>query len=547
MVRVDEYPDGLRALWLDVAARWKQTLAEHRWLRVPPLPLVQVTLVITLLTVLMPATPRAATEDDWEIPNGHFFTQTGSRDAGLGFAITNDGGLAFWSEYQRLGGVAALGYPISHRFEWEGALAQATQRAVLHWQPAQRKASLGNLFDVAQARGKDPWLSVYRGVPMSGAWPEEAALTAKQVRVKRMALLDADPALKDHYQQTAGTEAVLGLPTSPVQDFGDFTAIRTQRSVLRHWKAGDPSRGIGPGETRTGNAGEDIRAAGLLPAEATAPQPAPVGAPPQRPITAAPLSLVRDPLREPLPFLSTATTHPLKLLAPDAERWAGERQGIAAVAVFDMQQRALYLRNENTALRSASIIKVPVMLWTLERARRAGRAPTADERKLMDAMVRFSDNAATSVLLSRGGGAITLQRYLDSLGLKATRIDGESWGFSTTTASDMATLMVRLHLKQILTPALCDLALGLMRNVTPEQRWGISAGLPPGAAVALKNGWYPEDDGSIWRVHSIGSVAADGKSYALAVLTAYPQTLGMDYGQLTIAGVAERVAKALLK
>jgi hypothetical protein len=57
---------------------------------------------------------------DYAIPNGHFFTQTNGHPAGThpsGFSVTNEGGVRFWSEFQRLGGVQVVGYPMSRRFD----------------------------------------------------------------------------------------------------------------------------------------------------------------------------------------------------------------------------------------------------------------------------------------------------------------------------------------------------------------------------------------------------------------------------------------------
>ena len=39
--------------------------------------------------------------------------------------------MRFWDEFQRLGGVDALGYPISRRFTWKGFTVQAMQKGVL--------------------------------------------------------------------------------------------------------------------------------------------------------------------------------------------------------------------------------------------------------------------------------------------------------------------------------------------------------------------------------------------------------------------------------
>ena len=80
-----------------------------------------------------------ATGADYDLPNGagHFYTQTNA-GAGpqYGYRITNDGGVNFWSEFKRLGGVDALGYPVSQRFTLDGFMVQATQKVIMQWRPA---------------------------------------------------------------------------------------------------------------------------------------------------------------------------------------------------------------------------------------------------------------------------------------------------------------------------------------------------------------------------------------------------------------------------
>src|SRR5690349_21073659 len=103
-------------------------------------PLAALLLALTLLTGLasdasaQTAIPRQ-TLRDYDVVNGHFFTQAGSAGGDAGYAIADEGGIPLWSEFQRLGGVAALGYPVSRRFQWEGFVVQATQKAVLQWRP----------------------------------------------------------------------------------------------------------------------------------------------------------------------------------------------------------------------------------------------------------------------------------------------------------------------------------------------------------------------------------------------------------------------------
>jgi len=60
----------------------------------------------------------------------------------------------------------------------------------------------------------------------------------------------------------------------------------------------------------------------------------------------------------------------------------------------------------------------------------------------------------------------------------------------------------------------------LLESVTPDQRWGVSGGVPPGVTIALKNGWLPMDSGgSDWQINSVGWISGDGRNYLIAVLT----------------------------
>ncbi len=39
----------------------------------------------------------------------------------------------------------------------------------------------------------------------------------------------------------------------------------------------------------------------------------------------------------------------------------------------------------------------------------------------------------------------------------------------------------------------------LIENVESDQAWGVSAGVPAGVTVALKNGWLSLEDGGDWQ------------------------------------------------
>jgi hypothetical protein len=58
-----------------------------------------------------------------------------------------------------------------------------------------------------------------------------------------------------------------------------------------------------------------------------------------------------------------------------------------------------------------------------------------------------------------------------------------------------------------------------MENITPSEAWGVTAGIPQGVTVALKNGWLPLSGETNWQVNSIGFIDGDGRNYILAILT----------------------------
>src|SRR5262245_23703342 len=95
-----------------------------------------ISLLGPLLLLTVPA--EAQTGPDYDLPSGaHFYTQTdGSAGAtGTGFAVSNAEGVPFLDFLRANGGTSALGYPVSHRFRWNGFTVQAFQKVVFQWRP----------------------------------------------------------------------------------------------------------------------------------------------------------------------------------------------------------------------------------------------------------------------------------------------------------------------------------------------------------------------------------------------------------------------------
>jgi len=67
---------------------------------------------------------------DFAIAGGHFYKQANGQGGtgDTGYSVANDTSTPLWDEFQRLGGVEALGYPASRRFLWGGFVSQAMGR-----------------------------------------------------------------------------------------------------------------------------------------------------------------------------------------------------------------------------------------------------------------------------------------------------------------------------------------------------------------------------------------------------------------------------------
>ena len=77
------------------------------------------------------------------------------------------------------------------------------------------------------------------------------------IKERRLALLDANPAIKERYYAASDPLLLYGLPTSRVEDMGDHYAIRSQRTVLKQWKEDVPWAKAG--EVTIANSGEIAR------------------------------------------------------------------------------------------------------------------------------------------------------------------------------------------------------------------------------------------------------------------------------------------------
>ena len=140
-------------------------------------------------------------------------------------------------------------------------------------------------------------------------------------------------------------------------------------------------------------------------------------------------------------------------------------------------------------------------------------------RELLERMIERSSNLATNTLIAIVGAAnANATAHL----LGATRInvrrgveDGKAFQAglnNTTTASDLAALMLAIERGRAASPASCS----AMRDILLRQEFSqeIPAGLPPGTPVAHKTGWITGT------LHDAAVVYPPGRApYVLVVLT----------------------------
>ena len=224
---------------------------------------------LVLAVALLASAPVAAAGGDYPVSGGRVYTQTAGEEApeGAGFLISDDGGILFWTEFQRLGGVPVLGYPVTQRFEWDGLTVQAMQKAVMQWDPTTETVRFMKILNLLSEAGLDDELAREFIPPVQSF--DEAHLSEQAVAARRLALLDASPPIKARYWAAGDPTGLYGLPTSEVASYPDLQAIRLERAVLQLWLVDRPWARAG--EVTVANGGDLAKAAGLFPAAATMP------------------------------------------------------------------------------------------------------------------------------------------------------------------------------------------------------------------------------------------------------------------------------------
>jgi hypothetical protein len=202
------------------------------------------------------------------------------------------------------------------------------------------------------------------------------------------------------------------------------------------------------------------------------------------------------------------------------------RAGTVTAAIYDVNTGQTWTLGPGSPQATGSLVKVDILQALLARS---PSGLTAADQARARSMIENNNNTPATALWNQVGQASGLRSYNASVGLQQTTPSAclvcagfawPGWGLTTTTPADQLLVLRELINGPLLPPAGRGYALSLMENVEPDQRWGVSAGVPPGVQVALKSAWVPLSPADTdWQVNSEGWISGDGRDYLVAILT----------------------------
>ena len=214
-----------------------------------------------------------------------------------------------------------------------------------------------------------------------------------------------------------------------------------------------------------------------------------------------------------------------------ARQYAQSRPGEVTFAVL-VGDRA-YGHRASLTVPAMSLMKPILMAAYLRRPEVRSRPLARDERQRLAAMIRWSDNAAAERVLAVVGlaGELAVARRAGMRDFVPFSVRGTS----ETSARDQARLFWRLP--RILPRRHRAYAMGLLRTIVREQRWGIARARPRGWRLHFKGGWDASTN------HQSALLTMGRRQVALAITTEG----GGPGAAETLRGVASRLLRGLAR
>ena len=209
-------------------------------------------------------------------------------------------------------------------------------------------------------------------------------------------------------------------------------------------------------------------------------------------------------------------------------------KGEAGAYVYDLTKNKIAAVNADTIYPTASMVKIPILIGVMHKINKGElnyhQAMTytdslfysegddmlasyksgekIDLAKVLMLMMSTSDNAASLWLQGLAGGGVLINKYMDSLGMKNTRVNSrtegrkENWkqyGWGQTTPRELATVMKMIVENKIINKIISERMLRLMGR----QYWDEYAlsQIPPNIFVADKGGAVDESRSEVLYVN----------------------------------------------
>jgi hypothetical protein len=214
-----------------------------------------------------------------------------------------------------------------------------------------------------------------------------------------------------------------------------------------------------------------------------------------------------------------------------AARYAKTRAGVESFAVVDQRGRLHGYRVDLLA-PSASVFKAMLLVTYLRQASVRNRPLYAADRRLLDPMIRWSDNATATAIRNRVGPA-AIYRLARVARMTRFRLR-YPWGLTEITARDQARFFFRID--HYVPRRHRPYARRLLASIVPSQRWGIAAVRPRGWRIFFKGGW---GSGTGAVTHQVALLERRSERVSVAILTRLNPS--HRYGAWTVRGIAGRL------
>lgn len=259
----------------------------------------------------------------------------------------------------------------------------------------------------------------------------------------------------------------------------------------------------------------------------------------------------------PLPEIPPDEPTPTFAGLADRERQATTQAAAAGAditaAVLDRNTGQLVTNGNTKPIAIASVVKLFIADDLLLQVAQGRTTLTPDDHKLLNVMLRSSDDSAAEVFWNRSGGSVIVDRIVTRYGLTSTRRPGNGRWFNTiSTAPDLVRYYdMLLSGAGGLPRAQVDLMLSYLSASTPTapdgmvpggiypQRFGIPEGLFA-EPVAVKQGWMC-CIGSDWMHLSTGVIGPDRR---FIMVIGSMQATGDDAARKTITDAVKTMFPA---